>query len=254
MDQIAQSQPQEIAVRYGKISSTYAEVLAHANAVTAALQAANVTIASPVAVLLEFSPAWISSLLGIMRAGAVYLPLDSSLPWARLAAMVHDCQPNIILVDQDSKQYVSKLKKSEMQVIDVSSIERQDETTAISANADDPAVILYTSGSSSAPKGIMLKHEGLRNWTEPIARSFNLGREVVLQQTSPTFDLSLIQVFTALCFGGSLCLISQQQRGDAKAISKIVADQGVTFTCATPSEYATWLHYGKRTLHNSAAW
>lgn len=254
MDQIAQSQPQEIAVRYGKISSTYAEVLAHANAVTAALQAANVTIASPVAVLLEFSPAWISSLLGIMRAGAVYLPLDSSLPWARLAAMVHDCQPNIILVDQDSKQYVSKLKRSEMQVIDVSSIERQDETTAISANADDPAVILYTSGSSSAPKGIMLKHEGLRNWTEPIARSFNLGREVVLQQTSPTFDLSLIQVFTALCFGGSLCLISQQQRGDAKAISKIVADQGVTFTCATPSEYATWLHYGKRTLHNSAAW
>lgn len=254
MDQIAQSQPQEIAVRYGKISSTYAEVLAHANAVTAALLAANVIIASPVAVLLEPSPAWISSLLSIMRAGAVYLPLDLSLPWARLAAMVHDCQPNIILVDKDSKQYVSKLKRSEMQVIDVSSIERQDQPTAISASADDPAVILYTSGSSGAPKGIMLKHEGLRNWTEPIARYFNLGTEVVLQQTSPTFDLSLIQVFTALCFGGSLCLISRQQRGDAEATTKIIADQGVTFTGATPSEYATWLHYGKRNLHSSAAW
>jgi len=254
VDQIAQSQPQEIAVRYGKISRTYAEVLAHANAVTAALQAANVTMASPVAVLLEPSPAWISSLLGIMRAGVVYLPLDLSLPWARLAAMVYDCRPNIILVDKDSKQYVSELKRSEMQVIDVSSIERQDEPIAISASANDPAVILYTSGSSGTPKGIMLKHEGLRNWTEPIARSFNLGREVVLQQTSPTFDLSLIQVFTALCFGGSLCLFSRQQRGDAEAISEIVADQGVTFTVATPSEYATWLHYGKRNLHSSAAW
>ena len=253
MDQIAQSQPQEIAVRYGRISSTYAEVLAHANAVTAALQAANVTRASPVAVLLELTPAWISSLLGIMRAGAVYLPLDLSLPWARLAAMVHDCQPDIIIVDKDSKQYVSKLKRSAMQVIDVSSIERQDETTAISTSADDPAVILYTSGSSGAPKGIVLKHECLRNWAEPIARSLNLGREVVLQQTSPTFDLSLTQILTALCFGGSLCLISRQQRGDAEAISRIVADQGVTFTVATPSEYATWLHYGKRNLHSPAA-
>jgi amino acid adenylation domain-containing protein len=141
-----------------------------------------------------------------------------------------------------------------MQAIDVSGIEQNGESTAISASADDPAVIFYTSGSSGSPKGIMLKHEGLRNWIEPTARSFNLGREVVLQQTSPTFDLSLIQVFAALCFGGSLCLTSRQQRGDAEAISKIVADQGVTFTGATPTEYATWLHYGKRNIHGSAAW
>ena len=241
-------------MRYGKMSSTYAEVLAHANAITAALQAANVTIASPVAVLLEPNPAWISSLLGIMRAGAVYLPLDLSLPWARLVAMIHDCHSGIVLVDEDSKHYLSKLKGSEMQVINVSSIEREDKATAISARADDPAVIFYTSGSLGGPKGITLKHEGLRNWTEPIARTFNLGKEVVLRQTSPTFDLSLMQVLTALCFGGSLCLISREQRGDAEAISRIVADQGVTFAAATPSEYATWLHHGKQYLHSSTAW
>lgn len=189
-----------------------------------------------------------------MRTGAIYLPLDLSLPWARLAAIVHDCQPKIILVDKDSKQYVDKLKSSKMQVIDVSSTERQDEVTAISAGADDVAVILYTSGSSGAPKGILLKHEGLRNWTEPIARSFNLGREMVLQQTSPAFDLSLIQIFTALCFGGTLCLNSRQQRGDAKAICRQIASQEITFTGATPSEYVAWLHHGKPYLHSSTAW
>ena len=234
--------------------STYAEILTNASAIGATLQAAGATAASPVAVLLEPSHAWVSSLLGIMRIRAVYLPLDLSLPWARLAAMVHDCQPNIVLVDKDSKQYVNKLERSEMHVIDVASIELKDEFTAISASPDDPAVILYTSGSSRAPKGIILKHEGLRNWIEPSAQSFNIGREIVLQQTSSTFDLSLIQVFTALCFGGSLSIIPRHQRGDADAISKIIGDQGVTFTGATPSEYKTWLHYGKRNLHSSAAW
>lgn len=189
-----------------------------------------------------------------MRAGSVYLPLDLSLPWARLAAMVHDCQPKIILVDKDSKKYVSQLERSEMQVIDISGIELHNVSTPIAVSADDPAVLLYTSGSSGTPKGIVLKHEGLRNWTEPIARSFDLGREVVLQQTSPTFDLSLIQVFTALCFGGSLCVVARQQRGDAEAVSQIIADQGVTFTGATPSEYATWLRYGRQNLHVSAEW
>ena len=121
--------------------------------------------------------------------------------------MVHECQPNIVLVDKDSKQYVSKLERSEMHVIDVSSIELQDKSIGISVSPDDPAVILYTSGSSGTPKGIILKHEGLRNWTEPSAESFNIGREIVLQQTSPTFDLSLIRVFTALRFGGSLSII-----------------------------------------------
>ena len=255
MDQIARSQPQEIAVRYGTKTSTYAEILTNASAVGATLQEAGATIASPVAVLLEPSHAWVSSLLGIMRTRPVYLPLDLSLPWARLAAMVHECQPNIVLVDKDSKQYVSKLERSEMHVIDVSSIELQDKSIGISVSPDDPAVILYTSGSSGTLKGIILKHEGLRNWTEPSAESFNIGREIVLQQTSQTFDLSLIRVFTALRFGGSLSIIPRHQRGDANTISKTIDDHGITFTGATPSEYTTWLHYDKRNLlHSSAAW
>ena len=254
IDQIARQQPQEIAVRHSDISTTYAEVLAHANAITAALLAANVAPASPVAVLLEPSPAWISSLFGIMRAGAVYLPLDISLPWSRLAVIVHDCQANIILINEDSKQYVSKLKWSKKHIIDVSCVERQNKSTAISARANDPATILYTSGSSGAPKGILLKHESLRSWTENITLSLTIRREVVLQQTSPSFDLSLVQILTALCYGGTLCLIPQRERRDPDAISKVIAKNEVTFTCATPSEYTTWLRYGKPNLYNSAAW
>ena len=139
-----------------------------------------------------------------------------------------------------------------MHVIDVSSIELQDGFIPISASSNNPAVILYTSGSS--PKGIILTHEGLGNWTEPLAQTFNIRRETVLQQTSPTFGLSLIQGFTALCFGGSLSIIPRHQRGDADAISKTIGEQEETFTGAIPSEYTTWLHYGRRNPHSSAVW
>ena len=87
--------------------------MTHANAVTLALQAANITITSPVAVLLEPSPASILTLLS--NTGALYLPLDLTLPLARLAAIVHNWQPKIMLVDKDSKQHMSKLKKSSIQ-------------------------------------------------------------------------------------------------------------------------------------------
>ena len=228
--------------------------MTHANAIAAALQAAHVAPGTPVAVLQKPTPGWVSSILGIMRLGAAYLPLDMGLPWARLAAMVNDCQPSVVLVDESSEQHVGKLDRSEIHVINISGLKRQDGSTPVLATRDGSAAILYTSGSSGIPKGIELKHEGLRNWAEPLSQLYGLGSEVVLQQTSSTFDLSLVQIFTALCHGGSLCLISLQHRGDAQAISNIMASQGVTFTCATPSEYAAWLAYGKQGLYNSVAW
>ncbi|KAF4629401.1 hypothetical protein G7Y89_g8750 [Cudoniella acicularis] len=243
IDQITQTRLHDVAVRYGNVTATYAEISAHANNIAAALQTAHIAPGSPVAVLQEPHPAWISSLLAIMRVGAVYLPLDLGLPWARLASIIQDCQPPVVLVDENREQDVSKLQRPEMRVIDVSRVGQELEREAIAipiygaVTGDALAAILYTSGSSGVPKGILLKHQGLCNWTEPIARLYNLGAaEVVLQQTSPTFDLSLVQIFSALCFGGSLVLIPRQQRGDAQAICKIITSEGITFTGATPSE------------------
>lgn len=259
IDQVAHMEPQDIALWLGNSSTSYAELNNHTNAIASALSDASVAADTTVAVLMEPNPAFIASLLGVMRAGAVYLPLELSWPWPRLASVVADCQPSVVLVDEDSTQLVSNLQHPGLRVINVSRVGRNVEPTPIRASARSPAALLYTSGSSGAPKGIFVKHEGLRNWAELATKLYGIGtgenKEVILQQTTPTFDISMIQILAALCLSGSLCLIPRSQRGDAQAISQAIRSRGVTLTCATPSEYAAWFHFGgSELLRGSTAW
>lgn len=81
-------------------------------------------------------------------------------------------------------------------------------------------------------------------------RSSQLGRNyytrlsyrqgMVSQLTIPTFDLSMVQILTALCFGGTLCLVPRKQRGDPDTIVGIIESREITFRCATPSKYSSW--------------
>ncbi|KAI2620578.1 hypothetical protein GGR54DRAFT_105320 [Hypoxylon sp. NC1633] len=254
IDEVTHVQPQKIAIQDGETTSSYEELSAHANAVAAALIEAGVAANAIVAVLMEPSSASIASLLGIMRVGAVYLPLDLSWPPARLSSVLQDCQPSVVLLDTNTEKHANSIELPAMTIINVSSIDKNVSRTPVFAHAHDPAALLYTSGSSGVPKGILLKHEGLRNWAELTPRAYNIGSEVVLQQTTPTFDLSLVQIFTALCHGGRLCLVPRQQRTDPRAISEIIMNQGVTFSCATPSEYTSWLRYGIMDSHKAISW
>ncbi|CAI6083896.1 unnamed protein product [Clonostachys chloroleuca] len=109
--------------------------------------------------------------------------------------------------------------------------------------------MFYTSGSSGTPNGVLLKHEGLQNWAEgSIASLYYLGLEIVLQQTTPVFDISLEQVFIALFYGGTLCIVPREHHTDAEADCKIIEEYRVTFTIATPTEMTGWLQHRKRQM------
>ncbi|KAI0179682.1 hypothetical protein GGR52DRAFT_587215 [Hypoxylon sp. FL1284] len=255
IDQMVQQKAHEPAVRQSNgAENTYEDVSQIANAVSIASQAAGAGPGSPIAVLQEPTPRWISSILGILRIGAVYLPLDLSLPWYRLQMMINDCQAQVILVDEHTRQHTRKLELQGVQIIDVSTLVPTDLEIPIAATSEGLAAIMYTSGSSGAPKGIMLKHRGLNSWTENIVRQCGLGAEKVLQQTSSTFDMSLPQVFLPLCNGGSISLLPRHARGDACAITKLMAEHGITLTGGTPSEYSSWINSNQRQLLSCTSW
>ncbi|KAI0013521.1 hypothetical protein F4779DRAFT_640909 [Xylariaceae sp. FL0662B] len=256
IDIIAQQKSDKPAVRSGNdIVMTYSELAQRSHDIAAALKTLGVVAGSRIALLQEPTFDWIASILGILRIGAVYVPLDLCTLRQRLGVIINDCRPSIILTDKDAENEARELSTHDIQVVNVASIPAAASTTPIPVRVNDLAMILYTSGSSGVPKGILLRHEGLRNWIEQAGGMCDIeDDEVVLQQSSSSFDMSFTQIFTALCFGGSVYLLPRSLRGDAHAITELIATGKVSFTSATPSEYFSWLKYGLKDQLLESSW
>lgn len=237
-------------------SWSYEELGAQVNGISAALVAAGVAKGSVVSVFQEASAQLVFSLLAILRLGAIYVPLDVNIPAARLQAMVAECRPAVVLVSTVTAAKAGDLGlPSFVSILDVSrSLPSGGQTHGIEVLASDPAAILFTSGTSGVPKGVVLSHGNFRNHVEALTVTHGFGSETVLQQSSVGFDMSLNQMFVALANGGTLVVVPEALRKDFAAVSKIILDNEITYTSATPSEYIAWLRHGSDNLFQSKSW
>lgn len=203
-----------------------------------------------VAVFQERGSGWVCSLLAAMYVGATYVPLDSSVPLERLSSIVSDCQPNIILVDNSTTDRVEAvLAGATPSVINITKPHPPGTSIPpIEATADSPGAIFYTSGSTGTPKGIPISHSSLRDEVEFSAVSYGFGIERVLNQSSPSFDMSVTQIFGALAFGGFLYVCDSSMHADPVSITKRMATERITMTGGTPSEYLSWINNGTDSL------
>ena len=255
VDLSIEKRPDMVALKDGTGRKlTYQEMGQRVNSIGNSLLDANLGDKPCVAVFQHPGTEWICSVLAIWKIGGTYIPLDGRSGLARLASIAQNAPLAAIVCDAQTAGDVPSLV-SPAKAVNVDEI-TTDASVSITnlAQSDSPAVIQFTSGSTGVPKGIVLLHSNIQNWTEGSSKAWNLGPEMVLQHSAYTFDLSLDQMLLALTHGGTLYVATKEERESPAEMAKIIHDQAITYTMATPSEYSTWIQYGADHLKAATKW
>ncbi|MEJ2767903.1 non-ribosomal peptide synthase/polyketide synthase [Mycetohabitans sp. B46] len=240
--------PDAIALIFEDQHISYAELNARANRLAHYLIAEGIGPEDIVAVALPRSPHMISTLLGILKAGAAYLPLDPEYPCERLAFMLTDAQPKRALTDTSSAkrlpdEYTAVLHLDNPAVCaaltQFSESNPSDSQRHRPLTARHPAYVIYTSGSTGKPKGVVVTHAGSHNLTAAQIKRFSLSpHSRVLQFASLSFDAAFWELCMSLLSGATLVLGRSEQLLPGDALAKLAADQAITHVTLPPSALA----------------
>ncbi|MEU3848219.1 amino acid adenylation domain-containing protein [Streptomyces sp. NPDC029554] len=233
-EQQARRTPDALALLGDDTRVSYGELDAAANRLAHLLRGRGAGRGQRVAVLLPRGPRLITALLAVLKTGAAYVPLDPSLPAPRLALLLADTAPVLLLTAEDSPHPDTELA--------VLLVESADDTLPASpvpdgAGPEDPAYCIHTSGSTGRPKGVVVPHRGPAHLVRGhLARHPALR---TLQWTSPAFDVSVQEIFTTLASGAALVLVDDAVRHDPAAVARTVRRHEVQrlFMPCTPLTY-----------------
>jgi amino acid adenylation domain-containing protein len=235
----ARRSPHHLAVESDDGQLTYQELDRRANQLGHFLREQGVRRGSHVAICMERAIEMIISVLGVLKAGAAYVPLDPYCPLQRLAWILNDASALLILTQERVAEY---LPVYHAPVIYVDSEWEEKiagmscEPVASGITSADAAYVIYTSGSTGQPKGILLHHQGLCNLSLASNRLFNLQTESrILQFSSFGFDVSVWEIFMALTTGGTLCLNGPNTLFSIEDLQGRLRRQQITTALISPS-------------------
>ncbi|WP_141699581.1 non-ribosomal peptide synthetase, partial [Pseudomonas sp. BIOMIG1BDMA] len=196
--------PQAIAVAFEAGRISYAELNRRANRLAHHLIGLGIGPDERVAICAERGDEVLVGLLGVLKAGAAYVPLDPNYPPERLAYMIADSTPSAVLTQRPLQDRLPALAIPSVLLDEP--VEGADHNPVVPGlNARHLAYVIYTSGSTGNPKGVMIEHRGLVNYSLDAARLFGLTpQDTVLQQNTLNFDLSVEEIFPALLAGATL--------------------------------------------------
>ncbi len=232
----AKSNPHDVAVVFEGASLSYAELDHRANGVAHRLSAIGAQAGTVVGFHAEPSLEMVVGLLGILKSGAAYLPLDPSNPANRHSFMMEDCGVRILLTDGRVPSSLSSHLTNVITVELSSASELREDPPPAVATADDPMYVLYTSGSTGKPKAVSICHRSVINLLTAAARQFSLGSaDTVGAVASSSFDMSVLDFWLPLVTGARLCLVPRDVVLDAPRLGRLITAAGITFQQATPS-------------------
>jgi amino acid adenylation domain-containing protein/non-ribosomal peptide synthase protein (TIGR01720 family) len=238
-EQVAQT-PNALAVQLADKSLSYKELNEYSNKLAHFLISKGVKTETIVPLLVERSIEMVIGLFGIMKAGAAYLPIDPDLPKERIEYMLEDSQSTILL----SLSYLNKADfKGKFDNIDeIIKADLPITNPDLNIHPDNLAYVIYTSGSTGRPKGTMLQHRGVVNRLFWMYKKFDFtANDRVIQKTTYSFDVSVWEFFTTLCFGSQLVLCPKEVIYDPKLLIDFIEKNKISLIHFVPSMFNMFL-------------
>ncbi len=253
-EQQVERTPDAIAVEFDELSISYRELDTRANHLAHYLKESGTMSGHMVAVFMTRSIEMVIALLGVLKAGAAYVPLDPEYPLARTSFMIRDANPTVILTLHFLQ---NQLPPNEATIVCLDS--QWDDIVSFSGSrldtettADDIAYVIYTSGTTGNPKGVLNLHRGITNRILWMQDCFNLTvDDRVLQKTPYSFDVSVWEFFWPLSCGARLIVARHDGHKDPVYLSTIINDKEITALHFVPSMLKVYLDHADISIASS---
>ena len=222
---IAAQAPDAVAVRAVDGDLTYGQLVDKAAGLAAHLKEQGIRAGDRVAVCLPRTTELVWVPLGVMMAGAAYLPVDPAYPLARKQFLCEDAGVSAVVTRGE--------------FVDGVPVIAPDATASpmsVALRPDEAAYVIYTSGSTGQPKGVVVSHESVVDFSRHIAAAYGIGpSDRVLGFAALTFDVSVFELWSTLCAGATLVLASDEDRSSVDRVQRLLVEQRVTVAELPPS-------------------
>jgi|CXWL01.1.fsa_nt_gi amino acid adenylation domain-containing protein/non-ribosomal peptide synthase protein (TIGR01720 family) len=237
--------PNAIALVYQDRQLTYRELNARSNRLAHALIEAKIGADTPIGICAHRSLEMVIGLLGILKAGCAYLPLDPDYPHERLSAMLSDADAPLILVQPEFAllfpDFAGTVYSLDTELSGFADFSEQNPNVRI--EDDTLAYVLFTSGSTGRPKGVGVPHKGVRNRLLWMQEYFGLDvSDAVLQKTPFTFDVSVWEFFWPLLSGARLIMAAPGDHKEPERLAELIERHFVTTLHFVPSMLGAFLN------------
>ncbi len=228
VDEQALRTPEAIAVSFESNRISYRELSSKSNQLAHWLQSNNAGSGTLVGISIEPSIEMLIAVLGVLKAGAAYVPLDPHYPQERLAFIREDAALKIVLTSDNWPD-----------------CQRQPDTSLTSVTPDQNAYVIYTSGSTGKPKGVEVPHSALMNFLWSMRSEPGISAsDKLLAVTTLSFDIAGLELFLPLIAGAEVVIAGRDTTRDGKALATLLDDAGITIMQATPTTWKLLLEAG----------
>ncbi|EST31003.1 non-ribosomal peptide synthetase [Streptomyces roseochromogenus] len=240
--EVVRRTPDATAVVHGDTALTYAELDRRADRVAQVLRERGAGPESLVGVLLPRSADLVAALLGVLKSGAAYLPIDPASPARRITATLADAGAGLLLTDTDTWTEAD----GPVPVVRIgacagntgNTADTADTAPSVAVRPGNRAYVIYTSGSTGTPKGVEVTHANVLRLFDVARRQFAFGPDDVWTLFhSYAFDFSVWELWGALLYGGTLVVVPQETARSPRDFRRLLAERGVTVLNQTPSAF-----------------